>query len=272
MSKGSNPSNVTTTTSAEPSEFVRPYLSQAFDQAQNMFESSVPNYYPNQTYADFSPETETALQLATARATGGNPLLGSSQNEINNILQGNYLSPTSNPYLQGLYNQMAGDVTAGVQSQFSKAGRLGSAANQRVLADELGELANKVYAPNYQMERQNMMAATQLAPQLAQADYQDIQALAGVGQQREGQEMAQIQDSINRFDFENQKPYYKLREYLGSIGSPYAQTVSQTQPVFRNTGAGLLGGAMAGSQIASGIQGMNPMYGAIGGGLLGGFF
>ena len=27
MSKGSNPTNVTTTTSAEPSEFIRPYLS-----------------------------------------------------------------------------------------------------------------------------------------------------------------------------------------------------------------------------------------------------
>tara|TARA_R100001440_G_scaffold60761_2_gene80618 strand:+ start:5944 stop:6762 length:819 start_codon:yes stop_codon:yes gene_type:complete len=272
MSKGSNPSNVTTTTSAEPSEFVRPYLTEAFDQAQNLFQSSTPNYFPNQTYADFSPETETALQLATARATGGNPLLGSAQSEINNILQGNYLSPTSNPFLQGLYNQMAGDVTAGVQSQFSKAGRLGSAANQRVLAEELGDLATRVYAPNFQAERQNMMAATQLAPQLAQADFQDIQALAGVGQQRESQEMAKIQDSINRFDFEQQKPMFKLREYLASIGSPYAQTVSQTQPVFRNTGAGLLGGAMAGSQIASGIQGFNPMLGAVGGGLLGGFF
>ena len=268
MSKGSNPSNVTTTTSAEPSQFVQPYLSQAFNQAQNLFESSVPNYYPNETYADFA--SETALQLATARATGGNPLLGSSQKEINNILQGNYLSPTSNPYLQGLYNQMAGDVTAGVQSQFSKAGRLGSAANQSVLADELGELANKVYAPNYQMERQNMMAATQLAPQLAQADYQDIQALAGVGQQRESQQMSQIQDAVQRFDFEQQKPYYKLREYLASIGSPYAQTVSQTQPVFRNQAAGLLGGAMQGYQLGQNF-GMGGL-GAIGGGLLGGFF
>ena len=33
MSKGSNPTNVTTTTAAEPSELVRPYLTQAFDQA-----------------------------------------------------------------------------------------------------------------------------------------------------------------------------------------------------------------------------------------------
>ena len=270
MSKGSNPQNITTTTSAEPSEFVRPYVSEAFDQAQNLFQSSTPNYFPAQTYTDFAPETTAALNLASARALS-NPLLASSQGEINKILQGQYLSPTSNPYLQNLYNQMAGDVTSGVQSQFSKAGRLGSAANQAVLAQELGDLATKVYAPNYQQERANMMAATQLAPSLAAADYQDIQALGGVGQTKEAMEMAQIQDAMARFDFEQQKPYYKLREYLASIGASVPQTTAQTRPVFRNTGAGLLGGAMQGAELAGLIPGMGAGWGAIGGGLLGGF-
>ncbi len=270
MSKGSNPQNITTTTSAEPSEFVRPYVTEAFDQAQNLFQSSTPNYFPAQTYTDFAPETTAALNLASARALS-NPLLASSQGEINKILQGQYLSPTSNPYLQNLYNQMAGDVTSGVQSQFSKAGRLGSAANQAVLAQELGDLATKVYAPNYQQERANMMAATQLAPSLAAADYQDIQALGGVGQTKEAMEMAQIQDAMARFDFEQQKPYYKLREYLASIGASVPQTTAQTRPVFRNTGAGLLGGAMQGAELAGLIPGMGAGWGAIGGGLLGGF-
>ena len=270
MSKGSNPQNITTTTATEPSEFVRPYLTEAVGQAQDLFRSTTPNYFPSQTYAGFAPETTAALNLASTRALN-NPLLGSSQTEINKILQGDYLTPTSNPYLQDLYNQMAGDVTSGVQSQFTKAGRLGSAANQEVLARELGDLATKVYAPNYQQERANMMAATQLAPQLAQADYQDIQALGGVGQTKEAMEMAQIQDAMARFDFEQQKPYYKLREYLASIGAAVPQTTAQTRPVFRNTGAGLLGGAMQGAEMAGMIPGMNPMWGAIGGGLLGGF-
>ena len=47
MSKGSNPSNVTTTTAQDPSDFVKPYLSEAFNQAQNLFQSNVPNYFPN---------------------------------------------------------------------------------------------------------------------------------------------------------------------------------------------------------------------------------
>ena len=271
MSKGSNPTNVTTTTSAEPSEFVRPYVTEAFDQARNLFQSASPNFFPNQTYTDFAPETTAALNLTTQRALN-NPLLSSSQTEINKILSGDYLSPTSNPYSQALYNQIAGDVTSGVQSQFSKAGRLGSAANQAVLAEELGKVANQVYGDQYNRERENMMAATQLAPQLAQADYSDIQALAGVGQTKEAMDMAKIQDAMARFDFEQQKPYYKLREYLGSIGANVPTTTATTRPVFRNQGAGLLGGALQGAQLAGQIPGLGAGMGAIGGGLLGGFF
>ena len=269
MSKGSNPQNITTTTSSEPSEFVKPYVTEAFDQAQNMFQSASPNYYPNQTYTDFSPESNAAMQLATNRAMN-NPLLASSQSEINNILQGNYLDPSTNKYSQQLYDQIAGDVTSGVQSQFSKAGRLGSGANQEVLASELGKLGTQVYGDQYNRERANMVNATQIAPQLAQADYQDIQALSGIGQTKEAMDMAKIQDSMARFDFEQQKPYYKLREYLGSIGSSVPQTTSITKPQFRNTGTDILSGAASGYQLGQNF-GMGGI-GAAAGGLLGGFF
>ena len=43
----------------------------------------------------------------------------------------------------------------------------------------------------------------------------------------------------------------------------------QTQPYFRNTGAGLLGGAMAGGQLAGMMNATNPMAYMLGGGLLG---
>ena len=87
MSKGSSPSSVvTSSTSNEPSEFIRPYLTQAIDYSQDLFESSMPNYFPNATYTGFSPETQTALDLATARATAGNPLLNQAQTQASGIL------------------------------------------------------------------------------------------------------------------------------------------------------------------------------------------
>jgi len=272
MSKGSNPTNVTTTTSQEPSEFIRPYYQQAIDYGQDLFESQTPQYFPEATYTGFAPQTETALQLAQARAIGGNPLLGSAQTEVNNILSGNYLSPSSNPYLQGMANQVADNVTSQVQSQFTKAGRLGSGANQEILAKQLADSQNRLFADNFAAERQRQFDAVQLAPQLAQSDYDDIGRLGQVGAAREDLEMAKLQDAIGRFDFEQQRPFLKLREYLGTLGANVPTTTAQTQPVFRNTGAGLLGGALSGAKLGGQISGLSPMAGAIGGGLLGGFF
>ena len=272
MSKGSNPTNVTTTTSAEPSEFIRPYFQQAIDYGQDLFESQTPQYFPEATYTGFAPQTETALQLAQARAIGGNPLLGSAQTEVNNILSGNYLSPSSNPFLQGVANQVADNVTSQVQSQFSRAGRLGSGANQEILAKQLADSQNRLFADNFAAERQRQFDAVQLAPQLAQADYDDISRLGQVGAAREDLEMAKLQDAIGRFDFEQQRPFLKLREYLGTLGANVPTTTVSTQPVFRNTGAGLLGGALQGARLGGMIPGVSTGFGAAAGGLLGGFF
>lgn len=273
MSKGSNPSSVTTTTSTEPSEFIKPYYTQAINSAQELYENpNAPSFFPNNTYVDFAPETNTALQLASARALQGNPLLGSSQQEINKILSGDYLNPTSNPYAQSVYNQMAGDVTSQVNSQFTNAGRFGSGANQEILARSLGELGNKFYGDQYNQERSNMVNATQIAPQLGEMDYNDIAKLQQIGQEKESLEMAKLQDAIARYDYDQTQPYQKLNQYLGSLGAAVPSNTLSTQPVFRNTGAGLLSGAMSGAEIAGMIPGIGGGMGAGIGGLLGGFF
>jgi len=270
MSKGSNPTNVQTSTESEPSDFIRPYYQEAIDASQDLYQSALPNYFPNNTYVNTPAETQAALALATNRATAGNPLLNQSQTEASNILSGNYLDPNSNPYSQALFNQMSGDVASKVNSQFTRAGRFGSGANQEILTDSLGNLANQVYGDQYNRERQNMVNATQIAPQLGEMDYNDIQRLNQVGDTREGIEQVKLQDAISRFDYEQQKPYLKLNQYLGALGANVPQNTVSTQPYFRNTGAGLLGGAMAGSQIAGAMNSTNPFY-ALGGGLLGGF-
>ena len=94
--------------------------------------------------------------------------------------------------------------------------------------------------------------------------------LDGRNFEKESLEQAKLQDAIARYDYEQQKPYLKLNQYLGSIGANVPMTTAQTQPVFRNTGAGLLGGAMTGAKIG-GMEGFDPLLGAIGGGLLGGY-
>jgi len=140
-----------------------------------------------------------------------------------------------------------------VESRFAKSGRLGSGANQQALASALAPYA-------YQAQQD----ALKLAP-----SYQnlDAQQLAQVGSARESDAMAQLQDNINRFNYEQNIDDQKLQNYMGLVGGGTvgSQTIS---PVFRNQGASALGGALGGSQLAQ-LAGFNPMYGAIGGGLLG---
>ncbi len=266
MSKGAGEAR--SVQNVEPWETQAPYLQSGFQRAEALYNAPGPNYYPGQTYVDFSPQTTTALNLAEQRATAGSPLVQQSQSELLKQAQGQYLNPTTNPYIQNLFNQMAGDVTSGVQSQFSRAGRLGSAANQAVLADSLGDLATRVYAPNYQMERQNMQNALMTAPQMAQTDYDDITRLRQIGAEREGLQEAALADAMNRYQYQQALPYEKLRNYQAATGGSYGQTTTNMQPLQRNLAAGMLSGGLAGAEIGSMLNMTNPAF-ALGGGLLG---
>ena len=271
MSKGSTPTQQASTVTTEPSGFTRPYYQEALDQAQQLYQSDVPQYFPESTYVPFSGQTEAAMQLQEQRALQGNPLLGSAQTEIQNILSGQYLDPSTNPYLQKTFQRAAGDVQSQLGSMFAKGGRYGSGAMAETAGGRLGDLASQIYGNNYQQERARQLQAAQLAPQMAQQDYFDIAKLAEVGRSREGLQEAALGDAMQRFQFEQQKPYTKLREYLASIGAPVSQQSVSAQPIYRNLGANLLGGALGGAQLAGLVPGMTGGMGAIGGGLLGAF-
>ncbi len=86
--------------------------------------------------------------------------------------------------------------------------------NQRLAAAQgLGGLS--------ETQAQRQMNAAQLAPQMAAADYTDIQQLMNVGQQQEDYDRQELQSDIGRFEFEQNKPYSKLQSYLSAAyGAP----------------------------------------------------
>lgn len=261
----------TTQTITEPWQTQAPYLEKGFQRAEELFNASTPNFYPNQTYVPFASETETALQLAKARATQGNPLLNQSQTYADNVMRGAFLNPSTNPYLNNLFDTMSNKVKANVNSNFAQAGRYGSGAQTGVLADSLGNLANQVYADNYNRERAVMDSMSMRAPALGEMDYNDIAKLQTVGQAREELSERQLADAMQRYEFEQRKPYEKLREYQASVGGPFGTSQSTITPMTRNPIMGLLSGASTGAGIYDMINATgsaNPYL--MGGALLGG--
>lgn len=264
----------TQTSTQELDPAVRPYVQYGLSEAQRLYQTETPEYYPGQTFTGPSAQTQQALTAAQQRAVMGSPLLPAAQQQSLATIQGQYLG--GNPFFQGAFQPAAQaaqqqyfDALQQARSGASRAGRYGSQAalglEERAggqLAQSLANTAGQLAFQNYESERGRQQAMLGAAPALAAADYADIERLAQAGQTAEGYQQAALQADINRFNFLQGLPQNQLNQYLSAVyGSPRGSVT--TTPVYMNRGAGAIGGALAGSQIAG-------PYGAIIGGLLGG--
>lgn len=123
-------------------------------------------------------------------------------------------------------------------------------------------------ADAYDAERVRQMQGLALAPTMEQLQYMPSQQLLNVGSI--GQTQAQREIDANRARWEHgvYTPQRDLDQYIARITgvSPFTgQTQTQTSPLYRNTGAGILGGGLAGLGIASQL-GQMPFFGASGAG------
>jgi len=233
----------TSKTTNELDPTVRPFVEYGLQEAKGLYQTDTPNYYGGQTYVGPSAQTQTALQAAQNRALAGNPLLPAAQQQQLGTIQGNYLS-AGNPYFQQALagptqqaTQAYNDAIKAAQGGASMAGRYGSGVSADIqnraantlastLANTYGNLAYQNYAGERGMQNQAVMNA----PALAQADYADISQLANIGKTAEDYQKTALQADIDRFNFEQNKPYQKLSSYLGAAyGAPMGNVSTTTQ-------------------------------------------
>ena len=229
----------TTTSSIDPT--IQPYLQYGLQQAQQAFQAGGPQYYGGQTYVSPSRTTQTGLQALEARASLGNPLLQSAQNQLQNTVSGGFLG--GNPFFQGAFQpaakaaesqfkQTLGDIA----SKSSLAGRYGSGAMGQLqdratgaFGQQLANTAGQLAYQNYADERARQQQATMAAPAMTSADYQDIQNMLQAGQIREGYQGQQLGADIQKFNFLQNQPQQNLQNYLSLVyGNPLGRVSSQT--------------------------------------------
>jgi hypothetical protein len=115
---------------------------------------------------------------------------------------------------QNIANQMAGASGLGQNYQQALATQLAATGG---LGQTFGQDVNR------------QLAAAQLAPGMAQADYQDIQNLLNAGQVREGYTGQQLQSDMARFNFLQNAPQQNLGTFLSSVyGNPLTRQSQQT--------------------------------------------
>ncbi len=215
-----------TTQAVTPYAAAEPALGQILSEATNLYGQGVG------AAGYVAPTQQTLAGLA-----GQETMANAAQQQLAATLGGQYL----NPFLSPLIQRTAADISTGVQSQFSGAGRTPTSpmAQQQALA-QVAQAALPLAFQTYGQERGRQLAVASQAPTLLQTG-QQLEAL-----QRQ-QQLA---------------PAQALQQYASfatPIASGFPTTIGQAQTQ-ANPFTTALGGALVGGQ-----------FGGAGGALLGGF-
>ena len=232
MSFGGGGGNQSTTQAVTPYGAAEPALGQILSEATNLYGQGVG------AAGYVAPTQQTLTGLA-----GQETMANAAQQQLAATLGGQYL----NPFLSPLIQRTAADISTGVQSQFSGAGRTPTSpmAQQQALA-QVAQAALPLAFQTYGQERGRQLAVASQAPTLVQTG-QQLEAL-----QRQ-QQLA---------------PAQALQQYASfatPIASGFPTTIGQAQTQ-ANPFTTALGGALVGGQFG-GAPG--AVIGGVGG-LLGG--
>lgn len=225
----------TQTTNSNPWSGQQSYLKDIFGQAQANYNSSSPSYYPGGTVANQSPLTQAFQSGTLARATNGSPTVGAA-----NTYAQQALSAGGSPNLDPVFQNVASQVLPSVSSQFSLAGRYGSPDQAGTTATAL----TNAYAP-YAI--QNAQFAANLAPTLANQDYNDLSALQQAGQSQDQYAQSLLNSNIDRYNFNQNLANNKLAQYAGIVqGGNWGTSGTSTTTQPSGGIGGLLGGLLGG--------------------------
>lgn len=253
---------------------IAPYLSEALGRARSLFLTGAqPELYPGQMFVGPSDQTLSALSGMETIAGAAQPFYEQAATGVMSGLKGlertasgsflggatfknaagedvNYRDALIGAATRPLTQQFTEEVMPGIQSTFSRAGRLGSGAQGAVtgrategFTRALGDVTSRIAAQDYARERGFQEAATRdvisgasnlgnvfssfLAPSAA---------LANVGAQREAISGQPLAESMRRFDYTQNLPQDQFARYMASIyGSPLGTRGADAQMQGSNT-------------------------------------
>jgi len=228
---GSSGGGQTTSQSVQPYSAAEPALGQILSEATNLYGQGV-------GAAGYVPPTQQTLTGLAQQET----MAGAANQQLAATLGGQYL----NPFLSPLIQRTAQDITTGVQSQFSGAGRTPTSpmAQQQALA-QVAQAALPLAFQEYGQERGRQLGLATQLPTLLQT----------------GQQLEAIQRQ------QQLAPSQALQQYAGlvsPIASGFPTTAGQV-----NTRANPFTTALGGAVLGSSIPGVGAVLGGVGG-LLGG--
>lgn len=235
--------------------------------------------YGGQKVADMTGQQTTALGQIQNTAQNGSAEQNSARTNYTDTMNGKYLDPASNPYLQKNVEAINNDTINGMQKFSRDNGAFGNTGVQEATAKALAQNANTVYGQNYANERNNQIKDSSLQSQYGNIDYNNSQQLMGVGDIYRNESQQNLNNSFSDWQQQQNQPYRQLDVLANSLGASVngqgnVQSAGyQANPYQANRYAGAIGGGLAGYSLGNMVapDSYGGAMGGIAGGLLGGF-
>ncbi len=274
-----------------------PYVQDILQESARLYGSDIGRqYFPGSTVVPFAPETQAAMDLSKGLGfaqTGASPLLDIASGAMGGFASGvmpnaySQLTPQAD-YLSGVRESIGSNVMGDIATRFGSMGRTGTSPAAQAAATraftqsyapfQLSQAEAERRAEQTAIENQigrQLTAAQGLAGLQTDIDTRrgsGIDRIMDVGAMQEDLAARQLQDQIDRYQFEQQSPFARLSLFqnpvfaAAGLQEPTTQYAPSPNPLV--SGIGL---AESGFGLGTALGG--PTGGAIGAGLgfLGGF-
>jgi hypothetical protein len=277
---GSKSKSTPATQTTQPWDVQQPYLEEIFGAARDNYYSSSPQYYPWETLA---PQSADTLGNFSNYASGGAATLGQADvGAVTDILSGKYLNADSNPYLASytqaalrpITQQYTESVLPNIRSEAMTAGGFGGTRQgvaEGLASDRfgkaIGDTTSNIYNNAYNQGMTQFSRAIDQAPGALAAGSLPSMMQMQSGELMDTRNQAVINSDIDRWNFEQQLPENKLRDYLSMVQGDYGGTsTSSSETGGSNKTVSAVGGALAGAKLGSSVS---PGWGTLIGAILG---
>lgn len=301
MAKGGGgsqaPATQTVTQSNEPSAIVKPYMEDILKKAQDAYGKTSQIAYSGPLSVDPNASQLGAVDMLKTLAPTLTGQGNATTSLANRTIAGDFLSPDSNPYLQGQIDAALDPVSRKYTESIMPSIASSAMANDafggsredllrleagRNFANEAGNITKDIVGQNYANERQAQMLAPQMLATGQQLNLMAPQVLGQAGQTEAGWANQDIQDAMTRYQLDQAAPWNGMDAYSsivngGNYGGTSTSNVINTAggtSQLTNTILGALGGggmgALGASALGLGTGGWGLIPYALGGAALGG--
>ena len=220
------------------------YLMGGFEQAKNVYNRGVPEYYPGETIAGFDP-AQTAAQQATLGYVMGPRAAGQQSAAEASLVQGlsGQVDPNAyNPIASALTNTVTSNLQKNIlpglrqnQVRYQPGGSSrGDMVNNRAISSAVTSGLTKpladIYTNAYNQAQQRAVQSGNLYPSIMGAPISMYNAMGQVGDRRQALTQGQMDADMARYAYQSEAPYNALNQFMNTISGNYGSSSVNTTP------------------------------------------